>query len=359
MIIDKVRGFLETEGFDGLLLRKRNNFSWVTQGRYNHIVQTTELGVADLLITPDEVYLITSKMEERRLVEEECAQLPYEVKVLADDWYEDIDQLIHKAGEGKRMATDSPFSDWEVVEQELVKIRSILSELEQNKYRELCQRAALAVEETCYEIEQGQTEHEIEAHLAAKVLAQGIRIQVTLVATDDRIYKYRHPIPTNKPLEKHAMIVLCAERHGLVANVTRFVHFGDLSRELQVHKEKAARIDAVMNNATMPGVTAGEVIRAGISQYEKEGFPNDWKLLHQGGLTGYSSREFLADPETPAKIEVNQAYAWNPSLPGVKSEDTILVKEEGIDFLTHTNRWVYQNITVDQKIYKRPDILIR
>ncbi|WP_173915559.1 Xaa-Pro peptidase family protein [Halobacillus sp. Marseille-Q1614] len=359
MQIQKVREFMEGNNFDGLLLRKRNNFSWLTGGNYNHIVQTTELGVADLLITAEEVYLITSKMEERRVFEEECSQLPYQVEVLSDDWYEDIEKIIHQAGEGKRMATDTPFSDWEVVDEDLMKIRSVLSEQEQANYRDLCQRAAHAVEETCREVEPGQTEYEVEAHLASKVLAQGIRIQVILVATDERIFKYRHPIPTNKPLEKQAMIVLCAERNGLVANVTRFVHFGELSDEIKAHKEKAARIDAAMNAATKPGNTAGDVIRAGIKQYEEEGFPNDWKLLHQGGLTGYSSREFLADPHTEFVIKENQAYAWNPSLPGVKSEDTVLVKGNGIEFITHTNNWVYQDITVGQQKYQRPDILIR
>ncbi|WP_431804081.1 M24 family metallopeptidase [Halobacillus andaensis] len=257
------------------------------------------------------------------------------------------------------MASDTPFQNWPVIEEQLMLARSVLSDDEKDRYRDLCLRAAKAVEETCREISQGQTEYEIEALLASKVIAQGIHVQVILVATDERILKYRHPIPTNKPLQKQAMVVLCAEKFGLVANVTRFIHFGELSDELKEHTEKAAKIDAVMNSSTIPGNTAGEVIQAGIAQYKEEGFPSDWELLHQGGLTGYASREYLAAPDTEYKIKPNQAYAWNPSLPRVKSEDTILVENDGIEFMTHTGEWVYQNIIINQQEFKRPDILVR
>ncbi|WP_085506117.1 M24 family metallopeptidase [Thalassobacillus devorans] len=359
MNIQKVRSYLEENSLDGILLRKRNNFSWVTEGRYNHIVQATDQGVADLIITRDEAHLVTSEMEKRRLVEEECSQFPFEVEVATVDWFKSTDGLIEEITSGKKMVTDSPYKDWKVVDEELSIWRSELSEKEIESYRDLCQRAARAVEEICKSIKPGQTEHEIEAALAAKVIAQGIKAQVILVATDERIYRYRHPIPTGKILDKEAMIVLCAERAGLVANVTRFVHFGEMSQQVQENKERVARIDAMMNVTTLPGNTAGDVIQAGIAQYEKEGFPDDWKLLHQGGLTGYASREFLADPNTSHIIKSNQAYAWNPSLPGVKSEDTILVKDNDVEFLTYTGEWVYQEVEVKGKKVKRPDILKR
>ncbi|WP_431804079.1 aminopeptidase P family N-terminal domain-containing protein [Halobacillus andaensis] len=102
MQIDKLRSLMDELGYDGVLLRKRNNFSWVTGGRYNHIVQATEAGVADLLITNNKIYLITSKMEERRIYEEECEDLPWEIEVLSDDWYRDTDLLIIQAAGNKK-----------------------------------------------------------------------------------------------------------------------------------------------------------------------------------------------------------------------------------------------------------------
>ncbi|WP_394172133.1 M24 family metallopeptidase [Guptibacillus hwajinpoensis] len=359
MSIEKVRMFLEEKNYDGILLRRRNNFSWVTGGNTNYIVQTMEAGVADWIITPEKAYLVTSKMEERRIVEEECRGLSFPFEVLSVDWYTPVDGLIEEVTSNKRMATDMNYSDWDVVDEELSHYRSVLTEGEQERYRNLCQKAAKAVEETCRELEPGQTENEIEAHLASKVLSSGMSIQVLLVATDERIYRYRHPIPTEKKLERHAMLVLCAEEGGLVANVTRLVYFGELPEELRRNSASVAKIDSVMNAATRVGVTAGDVIVAGVNEYANQGFPDDWKLLHQGGLTGYNSREFLANPETTNQVVVNQAYAWNPSLPGVKSEDTILLTEEGIEFMTHTGEWVYQEVEVDGVTFVRPAVLER
>ena len=141
--------------------------------------------------------------------------------------------------------------------------------------------------------------------------------------------------------------------------MTRLVYFGELPEELRLHSAAVARIDSVMNHATKPGTTAGAVIKAGIAEYVNQGFPDDWKLLHQGGLTGYNSREFLANPETPYKVVVNQAYAWNPSLPGVKCEDTVLLTEEGLEFMTYTGEWVYQEVEVEGELFLRNAVLER
>lgn len=359
MGVNKIRSYLKTKDYDGILLRKKNNFSWVTGGKRNHIVQATEIGVADLLILMDEVYLITTKMEESRIIKEELDEVGFDFKVVSDDWFNDIDQRIIEQGKGKHIVTDTPFYDWKVVDSDLLHLRSSLSESEITRYKWLCQKAANAVEETCKEISPGQTEYEIAGLLSKKVLDKGINVNVALVATDDRIYQYRHPIPTTKPLEKHAMVVLCAEYGGLVANVTRLVHFGPLPEDLENNSEKVARIDSIMNASTKPGITIGEIVSRGIQQYEQEGNPDDWKLLHQGGLTGYSSREFLATPTTKMKVERNHVYAWNPALPGVKSEDTILITDNGFEFLTHTGDWVYQVINVGNEEFVRPSILVR
>lgn len=44
---------------------------------------------------------------------------------------------------------------------------------------------------------------------------------VNLIATDERIYNYRHPLPTDKKLDKYAMVVLCGRKQGAGLPVTR------------------------------------------------------------------------------------------------------------------------------------------
>jgi Xaa-Pro dipeptidase len=360
--LEKVRNLMIEKELDVVILRKRRSFSWLTGGRANDIVQTVEEGVADLVIFPERAVCVTTQMEAARIREEELDGLGFEFVTL--EWTEGTEQALAALCEGRRVGADVlpaalGLDHGVYIGQALARLAYVLTPPEQDRYRELCQMAAQAVESTCREIEPGMTEYEIAAHAASKVIAFGAWIQVLLVAADERIYNYRHPIPTDKKLQRYAMLVLCAEKWGLVANVTRFVHFGPLPKEVAENRFKLARIDAVMNHATRPGVPIREVFQKGIEAYEQAGYPEDWRYLHQGGPTGYASREFLATLESEGDVQLYQAFAWNPSIRGIKSEDTILVKQDSNEFLTYTGDWPALRVELDSRWYHRPDILIR
>ncbi|OLP66905.1 hypothetical protein BACPU_02640 [Bacillus pumilus] len=358
-MIEQVRSLMEEKQLDGVLIQKRNNFSWLTGGRRNHIVLNTPDGVCQLLVWKDDIVLIVNQMEEKRIIEEEMAYFDHPYQVVTMDWFEDDYTYIQTITKEKRIGTDTQMEGFEYIEPSLSHVRSILSASQISQYETLCYDAAVIVESVCKDMLPGQTEHEIASLVAQKAIAQGMTIEVLLVATDDRIHQYRHPIPTEKALQKHALVVLCAERHGLVANVTRSVYFGHLPKALEENKVRLARIDTVMNAATRPGRTIGEVLKAGIAQYEKEGFPDSWKKLHQGGKTGFVSREIIAVPSSTEEVQLHQVYTWNPSLPGLKSEDTMIVEKEGNRFLTYTGQWGYIEIEHEGNMYRRPDILVR
>jgi Xaa-Pro aminopeptidase len=360
--VKKLREFLKEKDLDGVLLRKRRSFSWLTNGRVNYIFTTTELGVADLLVFEDKVYCITTKMEFARIKEEELADL--EIEWITPEWFEGHKGALENLCQGKRMGTDVcpatiPLTAGIDMSKELAELSYVLSPEEIDHYRWLAQNVARALEMTCRQIGPGMSEFEIQALLTSKVVSLGIQAQVLLVATDQRIYKFRHPIPTEKKLEKYAMLVLCGEKWGLVASATRFVHFGPISEELRQTKQKLVEIDLAFNLSTKPGVPIKDVFRQGIKAYRNMGFEEDWRFLHQGGPTGYASREFLANLDCEGVVQEHQAFAWNPSLKGLKSEDTILVTEHEPEFLTYTGEWDYMRVEKDGQLYLRPDILIR
>ncbi len=357
--IEKVINYLVEHDLDGVLLRKRNNFSWLTGGSANHIVLSDPNGVSDFLIFRDKTYLITTSMEEKRILEEECSNVSFAFELISANWMEGTDSIIRNLISNKSVVTDSQFDELKNVDADLIRLRAALSKEEIVNYKEICQTTAFAIEKTGKEIKPGMTEHEIAAALQTNVLEKGLNVHVALVATDERIFKYRHPIPTYKKLRNYAMLGICAEKGGLVANCTRFVHFGELPDNLVRIREKLARIDVTMNLATKPGVQVGEVIQAGIDAYAEQGYKDEWRYLHMGGLTGYNTREIIGTPESNHLVRVNEAYAWNPALPGVKSEDTMLVQEDHIEFLTHTGDWEYITVEVDGKKYERPTILVR
>ena len=78
---------------------------------------------------------------------------------------------------------------------------------------------------------------------------------------------------------------------------------------------------------------------------------------HQGGSGGYEPREFVATPTSTEKVTVGQAYAWNPSITGAKSEDTILVGSERNEVMTEISGWPMLSIDIDGQSIQRPAIL--
>jgi antitoxin VapB len=91
--------------------------------------------------------------------------------------------------------------------------------------------------------------------------------------------------------------------------------------------------------------------------YAETGFPDEWHLHHQGGPAGYEAREYIATPDSADVVSIGQAYAWNPSITGTKSEDTILVGEADNEVLTAIENWPTLPVTVDDQKIARPAIL--
>jgi len=206
-------------------------------------------------------------------------------------------------------------------------------------------------------IHPGQTEHQIAAILAFEAHNRGLTPIVNLVATDERIYSYRHPLPTFKILDKYAMLVLCGRRWGLVGSITRLIHFGQLPEEVRKKAEAVARVDAKFISATRPGVTVGQVFHQATETYSEVGYPDEWMLHHQGGPAGYEPREYLATPESCEEVSVGQVFAWNPSITGVKSEDSIQIGEAGNEVITEIPNWPSIEVEVDGQSIHRPAIL--
>src|SRR5262245_59158163 len=67
----RMMAFCKQHGFDGVLLRRRSNIAWITDGADVHCDTTTALGVASVLWTPQRKMVLTDNIEAARLREEE------------------------------------------------------------------------------------------------------------------------------------------------------------------------------------------------------------------------------------------------------------------------------------------------
>jgi hypothetical protein len=55
------------------------------------------------------------------------------------------------------------------------------------------------------------------------------------------------------------------------------------------------------------------------------------------------------------------AYAWNPTVQGAKSEDTVLVTDDGFEVLTDTGQWPATVVDAYdyEAVLERPDVLVK
>ncbi len=361
--VRRVRAFLERENLGGVLLGHVRNFAWLTGGGDSHIVLGSPSGAASLLVLADgRKFLVSPNNESLRLMNEEVAGLGFELREYK--WYEDklsTDRKMQIVRElaGGEIASDLPYADLRVVESEIAALRVPLMESEIRRLRWLGRETTEAVAEVARKISQGISERQMEAMTADALMRRGLRPTVLLMGADERIPQYRHATPNDAKIKRYAMINVCAERWGLTIAVTRFVHFGPLPKELAERAAAVARVDATYLAHTVPGATADEILRAGARAYEKEGYPGEWEKHHQGGAIGYLERDWVTFPGLGEQVHVGQAFAWNPTITGTKSEDTILVTHKGLEVLTEWNDWPAIKVEVEGKKWKRPAILVR
>ncbi|HEY7355494.1 MAG TPA: M24 family metallopeptidase, partial [Ktedonobacterales bacterium] len=259
---------------------------------------------------------------------------------------------------GKRLAQDGPGSGIDL-SGELQTLRTHLQAEEVERLQHIGSLASDAIAEVMAAVQPGMTEYAIAGLLARASLTRGGHAVVNLVASDERIERYRHPLPTSKSVERYVMVVLCLRWQGLVAAVTRLVHFGPIPDALAAKAGMVANIDARMIVGTRPGRTLGEMYALAAQAYRDAGYPAAIEEHHQGGSIAYLPREVLARPNETTMIAERQAFAWNPSLRGAKSEDTIIAGPDGPIVVTQTPGWPMLSVTIDGQTIERPAILER
>jgi Xaa-Pro aminopeptidase len=320
--LETLRGLLDRRGDHAALLSSRVNFAWLTAGGTGHILQSSEAAIVAVLVTPDVVVAITQNIEAARLADEELRGL--DIELVAVPWWEpgSIDtEALRRLARGRPVVRDLE------LEADLVAIRSVLSDFDRQRMGILGEIARTAIEGALADARPGSTENELVADLLGRL--PGTRVPVVLAAADDRLVRYRHPLPGDTPIHRRVMAVLVAERWGLHVALTRIREFERPDADLARRIEAVSDVQAAMHAATRPGTTLGEVVGAAQAAYGDTGFADEWRDHHQGGTIGYRSREIVAIPGDPTVIEPGMAFAWNPSIAGAKAEDTMILDGDG------------------------------
>jgi Xaa-Pro aminopeptidase len=349
-----IRACLELSHLGGVRLRGTDWFSWATCGGSSAVLLTTDVGIAEVWVTLDGAWVLTDEIEARRLAEEE---LPRGYEVWACGW-NDLsmrETLISRLRGSGPIASDRPVGDEVPLPAQLVEARSRLCPEELDRYRTLGRDAALAMTEVLRAARPEWTGFLLAGAAAEALWIRGIHPALTLVGDERRLPLHRHATASREPLGGRAMLVFCGRRHGLFANLTRFVYFREPTKEERALAMHVARVEAVALDHSKPGTPIADVLAAMVKTYRELGHPGAERLHHQGGPCGYLSRDAIARTESKVKLEGGNAVAWNPSLPGAKIEDTAVVTRLGVEILTVDPSW--PSFTLEDR--QRPDLLVK
>ncbi|HMQ02937.1 MAG TPA: M24 family metallopeptidase [Pyrinomonadaceae bacterium] len=352
--IRRVVAFLEREETDAVLLNAQHNFAWITGGASNGIDHSREAGAASILVSREgRAFLLANNIEMQRMLDEQVRRI--ELEPIQFSWQHEkastgtVREAVRSAiGSDARLATDIPmFGDTSAIDGKLGALRLHLTEEERSRFRDLGQDASRAMDAAIQAISPGQSELEIAEALRCEMARRTIVPVVLLVAADERISMYRHPLPTGKAWERTLLLVVCARRSGLIASLSRMVSNGVPDDDLFKRTEAAASVNASLWNATRSGATGSELYQVAAEAYERSGFGTEIDKHHQGGAAGYKTREWVAHPASKDEVVQDQAFSWNPSVTGTKVEETILFSENGIEVLTASSLFPKIQTTIE------------
>jgi antitoxin VapB len=331
--IQPVRDLMAEKGLDAFVLRRNPNLAWAVAGR-SHVPTTIDAACFDLIITKDSAVAITNVVEAPRLIAEE---FPAEVSVQTVPWSQGRDPLLPA---GAKVGSDQPGGDRVDLGVEIEIIRGSLIADDVERFKKICLEAASALGSAMKEVKSSDREIDVAALITSFLWRSNLEIAFLGVAGQERVTKFRHPLPTSSPIGDRVSASICAKHKGLIASITRIVSFGELSQEEISGYESIFKVEAAMFDATVVGKPFSDPINAAIAAYPLNGFDKDeWQNHHQGGPSGFLPRDWPANQGTTRLIAKNQPIAWNPTGKGWKAEDTILATKSGVELLTNDPAW--------------------
>jgi len=337
--LERVTRVAQAASVRGVLLASHHNIAWLTSGRHNRVDASREAGSSRLLVAADgRRFVLANAIEMPRMRDEVLAGLDYEP--IEYSWTDDQD-AAHAVRTAHGLLGHGPLGAdvaLTAIESAIARMRALLTDGEVERYRILGREAGQALGHVCRALTPGDDERDIARSVIDAAAGIHARAIVTLVGSDERLRRYRHPVPSATTWRHVVMVALCAERDGLVVSLSRIVTAGPPA-DLDALTRATATVFAKLLAATRPGATASALYATAAGAYAQAGFPGEELKHHQGGAIGYRAREWVAHPKSEETVQARQAFAWNPTITGTKIEDTALVLDDRLEMLTTTPDW--------------------
>ncbi len=346
--IEYLRELVKKRNKEGVVIKSFANLSWLGIRR-PHVLSVSEATIAKLIITLDGVFLVANNIEMDRLLKEELDEpLGKIVTSITFMWYEDYKFPF---------VDENLLIDEVEIEGEIKLRRMILTEKEMLKAAVLGADLAEITEDVLLHIKKGMTEREVSGMLYKLCIERSIEAGLALCASNKRALVYRHPIVTNEVIEDMAMIILTVRRDGLYSCLSRMIALGQVNEETLRKRDAVLAVECAYMKYSKEGVNIRDVFYKGQEIYKEYGFSDEWKNHHQGGITGYLSREEKMTGHSDIIIKNGMSFSFNPTVPAYKAEDTFYLKRNNPILTTETSNLPTVKVEFEGEIYQRPDII--
>jgi len=341
--LSRLASLAHDSGCAAILLTTHWNVAWATAGASTRIDVSREAGAGALLVTADgRRYVLANAIEMPRLQDEVLPGLDF--VPLECPWIDeraDPGSIVTRAARiaGGPIGADAGLVATTPCEAAISRLRSQLEPEELSRLRQLGADAGRVAGDLLRRIPTGIAETEVTREVGAAMMRSGMTPLVLLAAADDRLLRYRHPIPTDTPWHNRLMVAVCAERGGLVVALSRLLSARPPAETITARLGAAQHVFTALLDASVDGASAASLYHVAATAYASGGYAAEETRHHQGGAIGYRSREWIAHPASPERVTVPMALAWNPSVTGTKVEDTCLITPSGVEVITSSPGW--------------------
>jgi len=173
-------------------------------------------------------------MDVYRLADEQMPGQDY--KIISGKWFGSSPiKMALELVEGGKIVSDIPKMGNEIEVVELHHLHYPLFDIELDRLRWLGAAVNNVYLKLSKLIPPGITESELAILFRHELDKEQISSAVSIVGSDERVFKHRHPMPSSKIIEKYIMMHVGARRWGLHAPITRNFHFVPLRFETGKH----------------------------------------------------------------------------------------------------------------------------
>ena len=335
--LKRVRAYMTDKNYDGMVIGRRDNFAWITFGGDNKVFRCSQEGASLLLITDDKVYLCGYTMDADRVMDEELEGL--DIVKMEVKWFEcSPAQKIAAFMDGKRIISDIHYEGWTENNKDIIYMQTPYTLYEKKRYKEVGAAIDRLFAAVADQIKPGMTEQEIAAIAAGLFEKEKMTVKVLLVGSDERIAKYRHPIPSDKKVEKVVLLHVASDKFGMHGNITRMICFGEVPKQLEQDYDLLNRCMASTFSMLKPGMRYRPILEKRIEILKQENKEFEMELHFPGAFTGYNigDSEPVIENET---IREDMCFDWFMTVTGAKVEELAMTAEGGAEVLSVAGYW--------------------